>query len=165
MPPPVALPVTVLPAPPLTLQIADTAPALTAPVSKAATASAGVAVAPSTAATPASSTASGIIVSLVREPARQQSGMVTVMVPKQIAQGAAGFSFPLPAQLVEAAAVNREQVVASTTSGAPLPSWLTYDNASKSFTATAAPAGSLPLQVMLTIGVQQAVIVITEGGQ
>ena len=172
VPPPVAPAPAVLPAPPLTVQIADSAPltmttpaAVTAavPASVAGTGPGAVAGSvPVAAAAPAAS-ASGIVVSLVREPARQQSGMVTVSVPKQLAEGAAGFSFPLPARLVEAAAQSREQVVASTTSGGALPTWLTYDNASKTFTAVGAPAGSLPIQVMLTIGVQQAVIVIAQG--
>ena len=109
--------------------------------------------------------ASGIVVALVRAPVRTQGGLVTVSVPAALATGAAGFTFPLPAALVEAAAASREQVVASTTTGSPLPSWLTYDNGSKTFTATAAPAGSLPMRVLLTIGVQQAVIEISQSGE
>ncbi|WP_426193946.1 YDG domain-containing protein [Massilia sp. DWR3-1-1] len=127
-------------------------------------AGAGTSVAASSAASTGASS-SGIVVSLVREPLRQQSGMVTVSVPTLLVQAGAGFSFPLPTRLVEAAAVSRVPVQASTASGAALPSWLTFDNASKTFTATAAPAGSLPLQVLLTIGTQRALIMISESGR
>ena len=151
VPPPVVVATQVMPTPPLTMQLADaTAGALNAPVMTLA--------APKT--TPA-----GIVVALVREPARQQGGVVTVSVPKEIAQGGAGFTFPLPAQLVEVAAVNREQVTASTVTGGALPAWLSYDNASKAFTAINAPEGSLPFKVLLTIGIEQVVVEITQTGQ
>ena len=154
VPAPVAVAATAMPTPPLTVQLADTAALPSAAL-----------VLPAAAAAAPQPGSGGIMVSLVRETGRQQGGLVTVSVPKEVAQGAAGFSFALPAQLVEAAAVSREQVTASTTSGGALPSWLSYDNGSKTFTATAAPEGSLPIQVMLTIGLQQAVIVIGQSAE
>ena len=106
----------------------------------------------------------GISVSLVREATLRQNGVVSVSVPKEIATSGQAYSFPLPAQIVEAAAVGRVAIVATTASGAALPSWITFDGASKTFVvSSAAPAGALPLQVQLQIGAQKAVIVIAEG--
>ncbi|MGK5051977.1 YDG domain-containing protein [Janthinobacterium sp. RB2P8] len=104
----------------------------------------------------------GISVSLVRPASQQQSGAIAVSVPKQIVDAGNGFGFPLPAQVVEAAAINRVPVRAQLADGSALPSWISYNADSKSFVVKQVPNGALPLEIVLVIGSQRATMVVAE---
>ena len=72
-----------------------------------------------------------------------------------------GFRFPLPANI--AATISSQSTLQITTLQAgALPSWLRYDVDTKSFTASAVPNGTFPMQVLLTIDGQQTVVEISE---
>ncbi|MBH1985374.1 MAG: hypothetical protein I8H79_22735, partial [Burkholderiales bacterium] len=122
------------------------------------------------AATPAANSATptakadtaGITVALVRPASQQQSGAIAVSVPKQIVDAGNGFGFPLPAQVIEAAAVNRVPVQAQLADGSALPSWISYNADSKSFVVQQVPNGALPLEIVLVIGSQRATMVVAE---
>ena len=89
--------------------------------------------------------------------------MVTVTVPKDTATSGSGFSFPLPAQLAQAASASAGTVVTVTTlSGASLPAWLQFVPESNTFVASAVPDGAFPIQVVVVIGSQRTVVVISE---
>lgn len=90
-----------------------------------------------------------------------QGGIVTVSVPKETAMSGAGFNFPLPAQVVESGAANAT-VSVTTPSGEPLPGWLSFNAETKVFSASVVPDGALPVQVLVTIGDQRTIVVITE---
>ena len=120
--------------------------------------------APLAATTVTDAVTAGITVSLVRETTLRQNGVVAVSVPKEIANAGKGYSFPLPAQVVEAAAVNRVDIIATTATGEALPSWISFNADSKIFVVSGrVPEGALPLQVQLLIGSERATMVISEG--
>jgi len=164
VPPPIAVAALALPQQPATAQLHAPAAglALAAPDVQGAAAVVGLAEAAPIQAAAAPAGNPGIVVSLVRQGSSSQNGLVTVMVPKTIAQSGSGYSFPLPAQVVESAAVSHEQIVATQNDGAPLPGWIVYNADSNSFTVNASPQGGLPLEVKLTVGTQQVVLTITE---
>ncbi len=91
----------------------------------------------------------------------QQTGIITVSVPKEMATAGSGFSFPLPAQVTEAASANTP-VQVTTTSGDPLPSWLSFNPETKAFVASAVPDGAFPMQVVVIVGGTRTTIVISE---
>ncbi|MDP1524570.1 MAG: hypothetical protein Q8M20_02050 [Rhodocyclaceae bacterium] len=103
----------------------------------------------------------GVSVSLVQEPSVQQTGIITVSVPKEMATAGSGFSFPLPAQVSEAAGSNTP-IQVTTTAGDPLPGWLSFNPETKAFVASAVPDGAFPMQVIVTIGGTRTTIVISE---
>jgi autotransporter-associated beta strand protein len=105
------------------------------------------------------STESGIVVSLVREPAADMSGAITVSVPKEVAGRADGFSFPLPERVAVKAGASFS---IRTAEGAPPPGWLHYNPETKTFTASAVPAGGLPLHLVIRTGETESTIVISE---
>ncbi len=69
--------------------------------------------------------------------------------------------FPLPAQVAEAGAASANFTV-TTSTGAPLPSWLRFNPETKTFNASAVPDGAFPMQVVVSVGVRQWTIVISE---
>ena len=115
----------------------------------------------STAATDSSRT-NGISVSLTREPTVQQTGVVTVSVPKEMATSGAGFSFPLPAQVTQTSANVSSTAQVTLISGQPLPSWIKFNAETKTFVASAVPDGAFPMQVMVTIDGNRSIVVISE---
>jgi hypothetical protein len=104
----------------------------------------------------------GISVSLVRPPSVSESGIITVSVPKESAAAGSGFTFPLPAQIVETATANAAEIKITTANGDALPSWLRYSPETKSFAATAVPDGAFPIEIIVTVNGQSTTIVISE---
>jgi len=96
----------------------------------------------------------------MREPSVQQAGIIAVSVPREMATAGAGFTFPVPAQVAEAA--GNQQISASLVDGSPLPGWLSFNAETKTFIARAVPDSALPVQVVITIGSARVTIVISE---
>ena len=168
VPPPVVAPVPPLPTLPLAQQ--RVAPGLSMPpLGEIPASDAGLSSTPPALPALAAATAlkvtstPGISVSLVRPASLQQNGAIAVSIPKEIANAGKGFGFPLPAQIVETAAVNRVPVQATLADGTPLPAWISYNADSKTFAVTRLPDGALPLQILLVIGSQRATMVMAEG--
>jgi hypothetical protein len=110
---------------------------------------------------PATADAGGnIAVSVVRAASAQDVGIVSVSVPKAMVSSGEGFSFPLPAEMAEVEAGG--EVGVTLVNGERLPSWLRYVPATRTFVATAAPAGALPTQVVVRIGSRRWTVVIAE---
>ena len=101
--------------------------------------------------------------SLVREPSAQQSGVIAVTVPKEMATSGTGFAFGLPTQVTGTDA--NTPVTVATASGQPLPGWLKYSPETKSLVASAVPDGGLPITVVVNAGGTQSTIVISENTQ
>jgi hypothetical protein len=97
---------------------------------------------------------------MVRQPSLQESGIVTVSVPKELATKGTGFVFPLPTQIAEA--VGDSSVRVTLTDGRPLPGWLRYQPDTKTFSASAVPDGAFPIQLIVVIGGRSTTIVISE---
>ena len=154
-------PVPVVVAPPLPAPTSSPPP-LTAPVSAP-----GLTLDPgtsggSTSAGAGDAGSGGISVSLVRQPSVQQAGIITVSVPKEMATAGSGFSFSLPSQLAETAAVGNAEVRVTTLTGGPLPGWLRYVPETRAFSAAAVPDGAFPMQVLVNVGGAQFTVVISE---
>jgi hypothetical protein len=90
-----------------------------------------------------------------------ETGVISVGVPREMATAGAGFSFPLPEQLASATTDNT-RVIVTTLRGDPLPSWLQFDVRTKTFTASAVPEGSFPMQVRVQMNSQIWTVVISE---
>lgn len=73
----------------------------------------------------------------------------------------AGFSFPLPAQVVADASPNAI-VQVRLENGNPLPAWLRFVPETNSFVASAVPDGAFPVQVIVTVGGRSSKVVISE---
>lgn len=117
--------------------------------------------APAMTALPAAPVATrAIAVDLVQSPASTAGGLVSVTVPREMAQSPGGFVFPLPTELqrpIEQGA----SVTVTTAEGRALPAWLRFDASSRSFVSGAVPTGGLPLQVVLTINGQRTLMSIS----
>ena len=103
---------------------------------------------------------SSITVSVVRSPSAQQTGVIAVSLPKDLAVAGAGFSFPLPAQLLEAAP--QALVRVTLPNGNALPAWLKFNAESKTFSASAVPEGAFPIQLLVHVGTTTSTIEISE---
>jgi hypothetical protein len=87
--------------------------------------------------------------------------MAAVSLPKGTSTTGIGFNFELP-ETVRSMAQEPSSTQAQLPNGAPLPTWLKFDNQSLRFEAKAIPDGAFPLQVALNIGGQRVLVVISE---
>uniref|UniRef100_Q3ARR0 Filamentous hemagglutinin-like protein n=1 Tax=Chlorobium chlorochromatii (strain CaD3) TaxID=340177 RepID=Q3ARR0_CHLCH len=94
---------------------------------------------------------SDIVVTLLEPAAKNKQGVVKVFVPKEVLAKPA-FLFPLPDDVATAINQTAVQERVFLQNGDALPGWLSYDRDKKIFTAKSAPAGSLPLTVMVQAG-------------
>jgi filamentous hemagglutinin family protein len=101
---------------------------------------------------------SGISVSLEREPSVQQSGIVTVSIPREMTVAGSSFGFSLPPRISEAAGNMPVQI--TLIEGDPLPGWLSFDQETKRFIATRMPEGVLPIRLVVTIrGIRTTIVI------
>ena len=110
---------------------------------------------------PGASAPPAVSVTMVREASLQQAGIITVSVPRAMATAGSGFSFALPAEVLESAGANTT-IQVTTSSGQELPAWLKFDPVTKIFNASAVPDGALPMEVVVTVGGKRSTIVISE---
>ena len=99
-----------------------------------------------------------IAAAVVRAPSAGRAGSIAVRVPDVLPSGSA-FSFPLPDALMEAA--KDHEVSVTLKNGRPLPSWLRYAPASRTFFASGTSTDELPIQVLVRIGEQSWIVTIT----
>jgi filamentous hemagglutinin family protein len=98
-------------------------------------------------------------VSLVREPATTQEGLVTVEIaPDGIA---AGFTFVLPRRVLGAAPKGTVRT-ATREDGGPLPAWLSFESATGEFTGMPAPVGALPIRVFVESGGHRWLLLVSK---
>ena len=100
-------------------------------------------------------------VTLVREPSVQNSGVITVSVPKGMAMAGSGFGFVLPAELFVGASTTTPAIV-TTLERDPLPDWLQFNPETRAFNARAVPEGAFPFQILVTIAGKSTNVVISE---
>jgi hypothetical protein len=87
--------------------------------------------------------------------------MAAVSLPKGMATSGTGFSFELP-ESIRSVAQQAPQTQASLPDGRPLPTWLKFDATNLRFDAAAVPDGAFPMQVVISLGQQSVVVVISE---
>jgi hypothetical protein len=103
----------------------------------------------------------GVSVEVQATPDAQPVEMVAVSLPKNTATAGVGFSFVLPASVLETAA-SQNAVTVTLPNGSPLPDWLQFNAQTMAFTASAVPDGSFPMRVLVTIGKREVMVTIFE---
>ena len=137
-----------------------------APLSRTATplgtaATAGTS-APSPAAGGASVGATGdITVRVAATPQAGQTGLVQVNVAPETAAPGKTFSFEMDPRAISGSAPEATLKLTQV-DGKPLPNWLSYDASTKTFTAKDVPPGAFPIQLKVTVGTSETVMVIQE---
>jgi hypothetical protein len=86
-----------------------------------------------------------------------------VAVSSEVAAPGRSFSFSIESH-VPAAATSAE-VKITQVDGKPLPEWLRFEPATKTFVATTLPPGAFPLQLKVGIGGVETLMVINEKPQ
>ena len=107
----------------------------------------------------AGSNTPGVQIELLAPAQPSQMGLVSVVLPPQTSTIGTGFVFTLPAEVVSQLTA---EVKVSLANGAELPNWLKFNAQTGEFTATAVPDRAFPIQVSLSIGSQQLMVVISE---
>jgi hypothetical protein len=107
--------------------------------------------------------AGGSTVSVVvnRTPSATQTGVIQVQVAPEAASAGKSFSFELDPHAVAGHAADAP-VKISQIDGKPMPNWLRYDAVNKTFTANDVPASAFPLQLKVTVGNTESIMVIQE---
>jgi hypothetical protein len=114
----------------------------------------------------ASNVTPGVIVSTVRQSTPQANGLVTVELPKEMVNlGIIPLVIPLPT-----AVTNNPSVQGDATTGLsvalsnnqPLPDWIRYDPNQKALVTIPDARASFPITVVITIGEQRTVVVVSE---
>jgi autotransporter-associated beta strand protein len=114
----------------------------------------------------ASNVTPGVIVSTVRQSTPQANGLVTVELPKEMVNlGIIPLVIPLPT-----AVTNNPSVQGDATTGLsvalsnnqPLPDWIRYDANQKALVTIPDALASFPITVVITIGEQRTVVVVSE---
>jgi hypothetical protein len=105
-----------------------------------------------------------VSVSVARAPSASQSGMIQVNVAAEAAVPGKSFTFELDPHALTGHDGNAPVQIAQP-DGKPMPNWLKFDAASKTFTANEVPAGAFPLQLKVVVGNTESVMVIQEKPQ
>ncbi len=104
---------------------------------------------------------SDVTVSVARPATVNQTGLVTVAVSPEVATAGKGFAFSLaehlPADVPKDAPARVSQV-----DGKPLPDWLKFEAGTQKFVANEVPPGAFPIQIKVSVGGTDTVIVVTE---
>jgi hypothetical protein len=111
--------------------------------------------------TSANGTTGGIQVNVVKEASDVEAGLLIVSVPSNVRAALGRFAFPLPPQVIAGAAADAP-ITVTTQDGSPLPPWLNFDVATRTFTADKVPAGSFPMRVVVRIGARTYGVEIVE---
>ena len=106
-------------------------------------------------------TSAGVMVDVNSSATTASSLIAAVTLPRGMATAGTGFSFELPASVREMAQ-QAPEVLASLPDGSPLPTWLKLDVAALRFDASAVPDGAFPMQVVMVLGPQRVLVVISE---
>ncbi len=98
-----------------------------------------------------------VVVSVVRTPLGDYPGLVTVQVPHKLAASGKGFSFALPAAMLDGG-----NVKVTRADGKRLPTWLKYDPATHTVIATSPPANALPIELLVRVGNKRWTMMVGE---
>jgi hypothetical protein len=111
----------------------------------------------------ASTTAGGgegaVSIAVARPASSTQTGLIAVAVSSEVAAPGRSFSFSIESHVPAAASA---EVKVTQVDGKPLPQWLSFEAATKTFVATTVPPGAFPLQLKVGIGGVETLMVINE---
>jgi hypothetical protein len=110
-----------------------------------------------------STTAAGgegaVSIAVARPASSTQTGLISVAVSSEVAAPGRSFSFSIESHVPAAASA---EVKVTQVDGKPLPTWLRFEPATKTFVATTVPPGAFPLQLKVGIGGVETLMVINE---
>jgi hypothetical protein len=102
-----------------------------------------------------------VVVAIERKPSGDETGLINVQISPDVATAGSSFSFEL--DLHDHAGVSNDAPVRlGLLDGKPMPDWLSYDMSTKKFNTTAVPAGAFPLQLKVSVGGVESVVVVQE---
>jgi hypothetical protein len=102
-----------------------------------------------------------ITVAIGRKPTSTVVGLIDVQIAAEVATAGSSFSFALDPQALADQPADAEVRIAQA-DGKPMPSWLSYDGATKTFSVKDVPAGAFPLQLKVSVAGVESVMVIQE---
>jgi hypothetical protein len=105
-----------------------------------------------------------VSVAVARTPSASQSGVIQVNVSAEAAAPGKSFTFELDPHAV-AGHDTQAPVKIAQIDGKPMPNWLKFDATSKTFTASEVPPGAFPLQLKVSVGNTESVMLIQEKPQ
>ncbi len=91
-----------------------------------------------------------------------QNGIIVVTIPKGSATSGEGLSFSLPKQLSETVQKTNTPAKVTMASGEALPTWLEFDAETMSVKSGAVPTGAYPLEIFVSVGSDDFIVVISE---
>ncbi|WP_310609201.1 hypothetical protein [Limnohabitans sp.] len=115
---------------------------------------------PSTA-SKSSALGANITVAIGRKPTSTVPGLIDVQIAAEVAAPGSSFSFALDPHALADQPADAEVRIAQT-DGKPMPDWLSYDGATKTFSVKDVPAGAFPLQLKVSVAGVESVMVIQE---
>ena len=102
-----------------------------------------------------------VSIAVARPATTGQTGLITVAVSPEVASPGRSFSFSIESY-VPATAPAPTDVRVTQVDGKPVPEWLRYEPATKTFVATTVPPGAFPLQLKVGIAGVENLMVINE---
>jgi hypothetical protein len=136
-----------------------------------ATVSSAPVVTPGSAGPASTVTSAGVSVTTVNNPSQSTTGLIVVTVPQSTAVSGTGLTIPIPESVIAPVGVTsvatvgtpqNNTVAVTMSNNDPLPSWISYDVASKTLVTSAVPSGALPMSVAVTVGSVKTLIEISE---
>jgi hypothetical protein len=114
----------------------------------------------------ASNVTPGVTVSTVTQSTPQSNGLVTVELPKAMVNlGIIALVIPLPSSVVGSASAPIEStsgLSVALSNNQPLPDWIRYDPGQKALVTTPDARAVFPITVVITVGEQRTVVVVSE---
>ena len=104
----------------------------------------------------------GMKIEMVAPPDELSTGIVAVTIPQSTAVAGSGFSFGLPEEISSLVSSSQSEFSINLESGAPLPSWISYNQESGKFVSSAVPDGAFPLKVIMNVDGKKIAVVISE---
>ena len=108
-----------------------------------------------------SRTGPAVTVTVGKPSSAEAPSLITVAVSSEVATSGRGFSFELDLKAASAQPTSTSLNILQV-DGKPLPNWLRYEPDTKTFIATDVPAGAFPLQLKVSGGGQETMMVIRE---
>ena len=109
----------------------------------------------------ASRSGPAVTVTVGKQSSAKEPGLITVAVSSETAASGRSFSFELDLNAADTQQTSTSLNILQS-DGKPLPNWLRYDTETKTFIATEVPAGAFPLQLKVSGGGQETMVVIRE---
>lgn len=99
---------------------------------------------------------------MMTTPTNLTTGMVTVVLPQGTAGNGSSLQIALPQAITARAQETNSPVSATLANNQPLPAWIRFDPGQKAFVIAADARATFPISVVLNVGSQRTVVVVSE---